>query len=63
MHFIKPVYVIEPFEISSAIILLVLVTAAIGLVVGAVGASAFGASISIACTKPGHVIHRNRGRR
>jgi hypothetical protein len=40
MHFIKPVYVIEPFEISSAIILLVLVTAAIGLVVGAVGASA-----------------------
>jgi hypothetical protein len=40
MHFIKPVYVIEPFEISRAI-LLVLVTAAIGFVVGAAGAWAW----------------------
>jgi len=40
MHFIKPAYVIEPFEISKAIIL-VLVTAAIGFVAGAVGAWAW----------------------
>jgi hypothetical protein len=40
MHFIKAVYVIEPFEISRATIL-VLATAAIGYVVGAVGAWAW----------------------
>ncbi len=40
MHFVKPVYVIEPFEISRAVIL-VLVTAAIGFVMGAVGAWAW----------------------
>ncbi len=37
MHFIKPIYVVEPFEISRAIVL-VSVTAAIGFAVGAVGA-------------------------
>ena len=35
MHFIKPIYVIEPFEISRAAILVV-VTAGIGFVVGSV---------------------------
>jgi len=40
MHFIKPVYAVEPFEISRAIIL-VLVTAAIGFAAGAVGAWAW----------------------
>ena len=40
MHFIKPVYVIEPFEIPRAI-LLILVTAAIGFILGAVGAWAW----------------------
>jgi hypothetical protein len=33
IHFIKPVYVVEPFEIGRAVIL-VLITAAIGYVVG-----------------------------
>ena len=33
IHFIKPVYVVEPFEIGRAVIL-VLVTAGIGYVVG-----------------------------
>jgi hypothetical protein len=42
MHFIKPVYVVEPFEISRAIILIV-VTVIIGLVLGAVGALAWNA--------------------
>jgi hypothetical protein len=36
MHFIKPIYVIEPFEITRAIIL-ILVTAAIGFVFGISG--------------------------
>ena len=40
MHFIKPVYVVEPFETSRAAIL-ILVTAAIGFVAGAVGAWAW----------------------
>jgi hypothetical protein len=35
IHFIKPVYVIEPFELARAVIL-ILVTAAIGYVVGLV---------------------------
>lgn len=35
MHFIKPVYVIEPFDVTRAVILLV-VTAAVGFVMGAV---------------------------
>ena len=35
MHFIKPIYVIEPFEIARAAILLV-ATAGIGFVVGSV---------------------------
>ena len=34
MHFIKPIYVIEPFEIARAGILLV-VTTGIGIVIGA----------------------------
>ncbi|HET7888007.1 MAG TPA: hypothetical protein VFL62_17425 [Bradyrhizobium sp.] len=36
MHFIKPVYVIEPFDISRAVVL-ILVTATFGFVVGALG--------------------------
>jgi hypothetical protein len=36
MHFIKPVYVIEPFDISRAFIL-ILVTGGVGFVAGAVG--------------------------
>jgi len=35
MHFIKPIYVIEPFEIVKAAILLV-VTAAVGFVIGSI---------------------------
>ena len=35
MHFIKPIYVIEPFEITRAAILIV-VTAGIGFVIGSV---------------------------
>jgi hypothetical protein len=35
MHFIKPIYVIEPFEIAKAVILLV-TTAGIGFVIGSV---------------------------
>ena len=35
IHFIKPIYVIEPFEFGRAVILL-LVTAAVGFVVGSV---------------------------
>ena len=35
VHFIKPVYVIEPFEITRAAILLI-VTAALGFAIGAV---------------------------
>lgn len=35
MHFIKPIYVIEPFEIARAAILIV-VTAGIGFVIGSV---------------------------
>jgi hypothetical protein len=35
MHFIKPIYVIEPFEIARAAILVV-VTAGIGFLIGAV---------------------------
>ncbi len=33
IHFIKPIYVIEPFEISRMVILLI-VTSGIGLVIG-----------------------------
>ncbi len=33
MHFIKPIYVIQPFEIGRAVIL-ILVTAAVGFVFG-----------------------------
>jgi hypothetical protein len=33
MHFIKPIYVVEPFEITRAAILLI-VTAAVGFVIG-----------------------------
>jgi polyferredoxin len=35
MHFIKPIYVIEPFEIVRAAILLI-VTAGVGFIVGSV---------------------------
>jgi hypothetical protein len=35
MHFIKPIYVIEPFEIVRAAIL-ILITACIGFVIGSV---------------------------
>ncbi len=35
MHFIKPVYVVEPFELARAAILVV-VTAALGFVIGSV---------------------------
>jgi len=42
MHFIKPIYVIEPFEITRAFIL-ILVTAAIGFVLGSAGAWAWNA--------------------
>jgi hypothetical protein len=35
MHFIKPIFVIEPFEISRAAVLVVL-TAGIGFVIGSV---------------------------
>ncbi len=34
MHFIKPVYVIEPFELGRALVLLA-VTSALGFVIGA----------------------------
>lgn len=37
MHFLKPVYVVEPFSIGRAIIL-ILVTAAIGYGIGYLGA-------------------------
>ena len=37
MHFLKPVFVVEPFAIGRAIVL-ILVTAAIGYFVGLVGA-------------------------
>ena len=40
IHLIKPVYVVEPFDISRAV-LLVAVTAAVGFVTGAVGAWAW----------------------
>ena len=42
MHFIKPVYVIEPFEIGKAAILLI-VTASIGFLVGSLFASIWNA--------------------
>jgi hypothetical protein len=42
MHFIKPIYVIEPFEFMRAVIL-VLVTGAAGLAVGATFAVAWNA--------------------
>ena len=42
MHFIKPIYVIEPFAISRPIIL-VLVTGGIGFVLGSAGAWAWNA--------------------
>ena len=42
MHFIKPVYVIEPFEITRAVVLL-LITFGAGFVAGVVGASAWNA--------------------
>jgi hypothetical protein len=35
MHFIKPIYVIEPFEIARAAILLI-VTAGVGFLIGSV---------------------------
>jgi len=35
MHFIKPIYVIEPFEIGRAVVLIIL-TAAAGFVIGLV---------------------------
>lgn len=35
MHFIKPIYVIEPFNLSTAIVLAA-ITAAIGYVIGSV---------------------------
>ena len=38
MHFVKPLYVIEPFAIGRAVILIV-VTAALGFVIGLVFAS------------------------
>jgi hypothetical protein len=37
MHFLKPVFVVEPFAIGRAIVL-ILVTAAIGYLIGHVGA-------------------------
>jgi hypothetical protein len=37
MHFLKPVFAVEPFAIERAIVL-ILVTAAIGYFVGLVGA-------------------------
>jgi hypothetical protein len=37
MHFIKPVYVVEPFEIQRAAILLV-VTSILGFVIGSISA-------------------------
>ena len=40
MHFLKPVYVVEPFSIGRAIIL-ILVTAAVGYCIGYVGALAW----------------------
>lgn len=43
MHFIKPVYVIEPFEIDRAAILVV-VTAVLGFVVGSVFAMIWNAA-------------------
>ncbi len=42
MHFIKPIYVIEPFEITRAAIL-VIVTAALGFVIGSVFAMVWNA--------------------
>jgi hypothetical protein len=42
MHFIKPIYVIEPFDITRAAILIA-VTAGIGFVVGLVFASIWNA--------------------
>lgn len=35
MHFIKPIYIIEPFQLARAVVLLV-TTSAIGFVLGAV---------------------------
>jgi hypothetical protein len=35
MHFIKPIFMIEPFEIMEAVILFV-VTAAVGFVIGSI---------------------------
>ena len=43
MHFIKPIYVVEPFEIGRAAILVV-VTAALGFVVGSVFAMIWNAA-------------------
>ena len=42
MHFIKPVYVIEPFEIGRAAILLI-VTTVVGVLVGSIFASIWNA--------------------
>ena len=58
MHFIKPIYVIEPFEITRAFIL-ILVTAAIGFVLGSAGAWALGTP----CTKPDTRLCRDLRRR
>jgi hypothetical protein len=40
MHFIKPIYVIEPFEIARAVILII-ATSGIGFVIGSVFALAW----------------------
>jgi len=42
IHFIKPVYVIEPFSVAIAVIL-VTVTAAIGFMIGSIFALAWNA--------------------